>query len=502
MLKIFFTTCLLLAYICGAESKTYKKLDNSVESHKKIMGTWYLNLDDLVKGFEKNLNHPRSNKTFPGAFEETYDWAASFVLKVEENSVSGFLINDLKLNITELKVDGNTYAFTFSERFLPKLTIKLDGDKASILEPSKETEYITFTRTRLSGDKYNEQKKKLISQLKDLGLTEDYFFYQGRNMQPLLKKLLERKPELSKHVDKNGNSILYLTVRAENLELMEYVLKNGGDVNIRTAESRITGGQSCLHYLARYTSDKSFDKKKAFFDLLVKYKADLDIFDSSEKTPLMLAARNKNIKVVKYLMEKGADITKVNLSGHTFMHEACSAFEDFEFYKKLMTQDESLFYSENSNGYRPIDGVLSGRVPNQFKQFLKLGIDFSKVNSKGENILHRFYLDHDKIKTILDSVERIDIDNASKTQGTILRQAMIKGDEKLVKLLLESGAKIPEDYDPTKIKEEVSGRRALLRRRLIYNRSSAKEGEIVLPELLLTKEIHALIKAHQEKQQK
>lgn len=500
MLKIFFTTCLLFAYICGAESKTYKKLDSSVESHKKIMGTWYLNLDDLVKGFEKSLSKADSRKRFPGAYEETYDWVSSFALTVNEKSISGYFGEELKLNINEIKIEGNVYTLKLAERFLPKLKVKLEAGKISLLEPSGEGfEFLTFTQAKLKENEQKAHKEKVITWLKKQGLKEDFFFYQGQNMQPLLKKALLRDPALSKYEDDHGNSMLYLIVRAQNLELMNYVLENGADPNTRTKEERITGGQASIHYLAKYTDDRNFDKHKPFIDLLIKHKADLDVFDSFEKTPLMHAARSQNIKTVKYLLEKGADISKTALDGNTFMHEACSAFEDMDFYTMLKKQDESLFYTENRHGYRPIDGVFSGRVPNQFKQFLKLGIDFSKVNSLGENILHRLYLDHDKIKTVLVSVERIDIDNASKAQGTILRQAMIKGDEKLVKLLLEFGAIVPEDYDPTMIKDEaLTGRRALRRKAL----QALNEVKDQRPELIVSKEIHALIKTHLEKQKK
>nr|WP_306800210.1 ankyrin repeat domain-containing protein [Endozoicomonas sp. YOMI1] len=93
---------------------------------------------------------------------------------------------------------------------------------------------------------------------------------------------------------------------------------------------RDNSGCTAMHYAVdRYYIHCSFD---ASLGLLIKAKAALDVPDHNGDTVLHLAAFNGNLKVVRMLLNAGADYRVTNNLGRTplalareFEHKSCAA---------------------------------------------------------------------------------------------------------------------------------------------------------------------------------
>ena len=58
--------------------------------------------------------------------------------------------------------------------------------------------------------------------------------------------------------------------------------------------------------------------------ILLGHKANVNICDSIQKTPVMYAAANGHIAAVELLLESGADLNLSDRDGNTALHHACT----------------------------------------------------------------------------------------------------------------------------------------------------------------------------------
>ena len=95
-----------------------------------------------------------------------------------------------------------------------------------------------------------------------------------------VKTLIESKPSLLNKKDKNGESLLHKAAAYGHLDICKYVISKGIPVDIEIPDAKAT--------------------------------------------PLMLAVSFNNIKVVEYLLLRGANINKQDCNGVSSMHYAVS----------------------------------------------------------------------------------------------------------------------------------------------------------------------------------
>jgi len=119
----------------------------------------------------------------------------------------------------------------------------------------------------------------------------------------IIKQLVNAKADCNV-VSKTSETILIKLIKGQSknkYELLEYLLKNGANVNL-SERFNVTP----LMVAVRKNADKRIDDSP-LVQLLIKYKADVNAKDSSGKTPLKIAKMYKNNdRVIDMLIAAGA----------------------------------------------------------------------------------------------------------------------------------------------------------------------------------------------------
>ncbi|KHN74170.1 Ankyrin-2 [Toxocara canis] len=133
------------------------------------------------------------------------------------------------------------------------------------------------------------------------------------NNLPLIKKLLEKNAEQQiKHVDANGDTLLHLACRKGENEVLQMIVDLGGtDVNATNAM-----GWTPLHEVANNGDEGALR-------IMYKLRADANILDKEDRTPLHVAAERGHTRVVETLIDKfNGSIRARTRDGSTLLHVA------------------------------------------------------------------------------------------------------------------------------------------------------------------------------------
>lgn len=151
--------------------------------------------------------------------------------------------------------------------------------------------------------------KKLIEKKADvnykdrIGKTPLFIAIERRCDFEIIKQLVNAKADCNV-VSKTSETILIKLIKGQSknkYELLEYLLKNGANVNL-SERFNVTP----LMVAVRKNADKRIDDSP-LVQLLIKYKADVNAKDSSGKTPLKIAKMYKNNdRVIDMLIAAGA----------------------------------------------------------------------------------------------------------------------------------------------------------------------------------------------------
>ena len=190
--------------------------------------------------------------------------------------------------------------------FSKNKTQKRGGDSNSTSGHSNSSKYSSITATYI--DSHDPKRK---------GTTPLIIACKEDDNIATIKHILKEGLDVNAQ-DQDGNTPLHHACWNENLELVKILVKNGADVNKENIDDTTP-----LGIVADY--DEEGDKKK-IYDYLMSKGAKTILDDSSSKssekididkdedgnTPLHLACRDKNLELVKLLVEKGADVNEKN----------------------------------------------------------------------------------------------------------------------------------------------------------------------------------------------
>ena len=107
--------------------------------------------------------------------------------------------------------------------------------------------------------------------------------------------ILDRNSNLVHTRLESGGTLLHAAVYYDNKEMLEFLLKNGADVNIDSKEH----GETPLH-------DAASQSRLMMASILLQNEADVNARDGLQCTPLHDAAMYSNKEMVKLLISHGA----------------------------------------------------------------------------------------------------------------------------------------------------------------------------------------------------
>jgi len=125
--------------------------------------------------------------------------------------------------------------------------------------------------------------------------------------------LIDKAPLMLKARDKMLMIPLHYACMRGNLEAVKAFLEKGANANVGSGPARMTP----LGYAAAYNHYE-------VCEYLVNNKARLLTKDKFKRTPLIMAARNGNIKLVNFFLRKGALWDDSDSSGNTALHYAAA----------------------------------------------------------------------------------------------------------------------------------------------------------------------------------
>jgi ankyrin repeat protein len=155
---------------------------------------------------------------------------------------------------------------------------------------------------------------------------------------------------------------LFYAVEWGLLEMVQFILANGGAVNAKTRH-----GYSALHMATEPDG-------LPVLRVLVKSGADINATAENDTTVLQAAIQNRNSEAVAYLLELGADPEARTYRGMTVVSDAVMA-EDEEILRLLLKRGVSLSVTDDSKGYTPLHYAAASGNRKIVEMLLAAGAD-------------------------------------------------------------------------------------------------------------------------------
>lgn len=154
----------------------------------------------------------------------------------------------------------------------------------------------------------------------------------------LLAEALKMNPDGVTQMDQDGYQPINLAIRNahETKEVQELLLSQQPHLVIISNKR----GDLPLHDAARYIQDKSL--VQAFIKTHTTAGLSLDITNTRDETPLMLAAKAKNRPMIEHLIQQGADPTYKSALGKNVLDYAYQTPEDKAFCEWILEKSPQL----------------------------------------------------------------------------------------------------------------------------------------------------------------
>lgn len=246
--------------------------------------------------------------------------------------------------------------------------------------------------------------------------------FTRKNYDSVIDKINEKKYELN-CIFKNGETPLMFACNTKNYKLVQAMLLNEADPNMKDAEGRTplmeSSRRNCIEISTALLSHganpdiKDPNRNSALIiatnaghskmvDLLISNGADVNITDNMNQTPIINASKYGYLTIIQNLISKGGDVNFMDILGNT-----------------------ALTYSFFKNHTRV------------FHLLLKNGADINRRDRLGSTILH--YACKSYTSAHVNKLLRCGADPHIKDVGgtTCLMKACERGDLEMVKSLLK-----------------------------------------------------------------
>jgi ankyrin repeat protein len=188
---------------------------------------------------------------------------------------------------------------------------------------------------------------------------------------------------LNKGVDVNstdsiGWNPLLLAYHKENLELMELLLDNGADTEIKLKQN----GFSIL-------ADALFNYKDDIVKLLVKKGANVNVKYGNINPILYIRMSNDDLEIFNLFIASGFDLTARGINNETSLMSACSSWRSsLPIVKKILELHPELLHMKNDDNTNALMYACKSADNIEIVKFLiDQGIDIHLTNKKNRSAL-------------------------------------------------------------------------------------------------------------------
>jgi ankyrin repeat protein len=209
----------------------------------------------------------------------------------------------------------------------------------------------------------------------------------------------------------NGQTPLMLAAKQrDSLETIQALLKHGAAIDPKDKQ-----GQNALMYAVSGNRDSTPDSISAAVKALIAAKAEVNNFDVTGLTPLMLAAKTRDLTAIQLLLNAGAKAT-INAKDKTGQTALLYATADYY-----------------------------GSAPEIVKALVAAGADVNVADGRSQTPLILASFGHydsspETVKTLIAAGANVNAVDASKRTALMLASS-VKGYKRVIDTLLASGAK-------------------------------------------------------------
>lgn len=218
-------------------------------------------------------------------------------------------------------------------------------------------------------------------------------------------------------VDESGNTLLHVAVTDNNIEIIEFLLKNNADLNIKNEV-----GNTALH-------NAVMQENLSIVSLLLEHKARPNLGNQGGASPLMLAANIGNLNILKTLIEHGSQVNATNHDKNNALMIAvlsknCNLSTKYNMAVTLLTADLSIINQVNSEG-ETAQSIAKSR---KFENINKLIIE-AQNRLKQINDTKRKKQAEKRLNKINEQKKKKQANNTEKTELMFAKPIMGKDEE-------------------------------------------------------------------------
>ena len=272
----------------------------------------------------------------------------------------------------------------------------------------------------------------------DLFMKYENTFQEGWN-DILYRSIKFYKKNLVKYliskVDSLSNSLLFLAIATDQLDIVKTLVENGISVNAKGKY-----GDSVLMYaLAK--------ERESIAKELMENGADILVSDKEGNTLLHYAVKHNNEQIVRLLIDKGIDIIVPNSKGKLAFHYVNSQ----DIAKSLLTvgldinildkQGNSLFYLTLMKKNYPLANYLIEKGASIFTINKKFYTPVEKISQLLNNQEYSYYMNN-TAKSIAESYKKALKDSLEEADNSMVLSLLHTNDNKLFKTIFHKVNKV------------------------------------------------------------
>uniref|UniRef100_A0A6P7GM07 Uncharacterized protein LOC114338408 n=1 Tax=Diabrotica virgifera virgifera TaxID=50390 RepID=A0A6P7GM07_DIAVI len=321
-----------------------------------------------------------------------------------------YLVEDCKLDVNVSDVDGNLPAHKAAELGYVETLKYLKGKGANLSISNNQKQTLVYKATQ-SGDlevlKYLVEDCKMDVNVSDVNGNLPVHMAVEFSDVEILKYLKEKGANLS--VSNNQkHTLVHKAAQSGYLEVLQYLVEDCKmDVNVSDVDGNLPvhmvymgdynvkilkylKDQGAFLYMSKKTRHTFFHKaaqsgKFEFLQYLEEHcPMYVDVFDDNGNLPVRVI--NFNVKILKYLKDKGAHLCISNNHKHTLIHKAAQS-GDLEVLQYLVEECKMNVNVSDVDGNLPAHLAASRNKVEILKYLKIIGNDLNQCNHQGATLV-------------------------------------------------------------------------------------------------------------------